>query len=244
MSRYTIGGIAFAIDEPLPGLVADGFSDIEISTRFVKERPENRSGSIRRIGGTDGSGGFIDPVALKCWLPDVHITPIDRAWQLRQMAPLFSSLVRRLVLHASAVGTETGVVGFVAGSGVGKSTLAQYLSRREFRFVADDLLPVRFDPTPVAPTGGNRTPIAELFFLRRTTVDQVVVTAMDEMQALDSLVRNGFGEHADSEAWGFQFDSYHRLISSVPCHSLAIPDDLTALSDVAEAVAASSSESR
>ncbi len=140
MNRYTIGGIAFAIGEQLPGLDTEGFSDVEIVASFAPEFPDISSPTVRRVSGPHGLTGLIDVGASKCWLPDIHHSPTDRAWQLRQFAPLASSILQRLVLHASAVVTETGVVGFIAESGVGKSTLARYLSRQGYRLVADDIV--------------------------------------------------------------------------------------------------------
>ncbi len=57
------------------------------------------------------------------------------------LGPVFVVLCQQrglLPLHASAVGSEAGVVAFVANSGEGKSTLAAHLGRRGFRVLADD----------------------------------------------------------------------------------------------------------
>ncbi|HYH46731.1 MAG TPA: lasso peptide biosynthesis B2 protein [Thermoanaerobaculia bacterium] len=46
----------------------------------------------------------------------------------------------RVVLHASAVATEAGAVGFVGRSGAGKSTAAGWLAARDAELLAEDLL--------------------------------------------------------------------------------------------------------
>lgn len=62
-----------------------------------------------------------------------------------------------LVLHASAVTIEGGVIAFLGPKQAGKSTLAMALVRRGARLVTDDMLAVRFDPDgPVAAPGVQR----------------------------------------------------------------------------------------
>jgi hypothetical protein len=145
------------------------------------------------------------------------------------MAPIFSAALGRLVLHAGAVELGDTVVAFVGESAAGKSTLARFLARGGHRFVADDLLPVRFDPEPTTPVDGILIPIGAIAFLRRAVTDSAIAEPLEATDALQYLVRHGFGEHGDRMAWAFQFDAYHRLTKSVPMFSLTIPDDLAAL---------------
>ena len=60
-----------------------------------------------------------------------------------------------LVLHASAVQTDRGVVGFVGPSGRGKSTAASSLVERGYELFTDDLLAIRFDTSgpPLVASG-------------------------------------------------------------------------------------------
>ena len=58
-----------------------------------------------------------------------------------------------LALHAAAVELGDGVVGFMAPSHYGKSTLSMELFRAGARFVTDDTLPVRPDSPPLAYPG-------------------------------------------------------------------------------------------
>jgi hypothetical protein len=65
-----------------------------------------------------------------------------------QVLPLALSRRGRLALHASAVHIPgVGTVGFVGGTGRGKSTLAVALVARGARLVTDDCLMIRFDST-------------------------------------------------------------------------------------------------
>lgn len=61
---------------------------------------------------------------------------------LHQVLPLAVSRTGRVVLHACAVETPAGAVGFLGESGTGKSTLAAACSRRGCALVADDALVV------------------------------------------------------------------------------------------------------
>jgi hypothetical protein len=69
----------------------------------------------------------------------------DEPWRWQrfltgQVLPLASVLRGLEVFHASAVALGGGAVAFVAGSGVGKTSLAYNLVRRGAAFVADDVL--------------------------------------------------------------------------------------------------------
>jgi hypothetical protein len=58
----------------------------------------------------------------------------------RTIAPMTLQLLGRQVLHASAIETPGGVIGFCADSQTGKSTIAYGLSRCGYRVCADDAL--------------------------------------------------------------------------------------------------------
>jgi hypothetical protein len=58
----------------------------------------------------------------------------------RTIAPMTLQLLGRQVLHASAVETPAGVIGFCADSQTGKSTIAFGLGRSGYRVCADDAL--------------------------------------------------------------------------------------------------------
>jgi hypothetical protein len=58
----------------------------------------------------------------------------------RTIAPMTLQLLGRQVLHASAIESPAGVIGFCADSQTGKSTIAFGFSRRGYRICADDAL--------------------------------------------------------------------------------------------------------
>ncbi len=62
---------------------------------------------------------------------------------LDQVVPLVLSRRESLVLHASAILTPQGVIGFVGKSGQGKSTLAACFGQSGFRLLSDDYLVLR-----------------------------------------------------------------------------------------------------
>lgn len=59
-----------------------------------------------------------------------------------QVAPLLDAYDGALVLHASAVVVDDAVIGFMGGTGRGKSTLAAAFARRGYPFLTDDGLAV------------------------------------------------------------------------------------------------------
>jgi hypothetical protein len=71
---------------------------------------------------------------------------------LRVVLPIGLSYCGYEVLHASAVLTEKGVIGFCAASGTGKSTLAAAFCRKGYAVFADDALVLDFDAAAPAVT--------------------------------------------------------------------------------------------
>jgi hypothetical protein len=100
----------------------------------------NDAGSLRLFAA--GYGSFLIP-------PDgsrIACTPARVAswqWQrylIGQALPIAAVLHGLEVLHASAVAVGDAAIGFVAGSGVGKTSLALNMVRRGARFVTDDVV--------------------------------------------------------------------------------------------------------
>src|SRR5437763_1467997 len=78
-----------------------------------------------------------------------EVADLVAAGYWRSVLPMAVQLGGREVLHASAVQTATGVVGFCAVSMTGKSTLAYELSRRGYGLWGDDALAFKTTSTSV-----------------------------------------------------------------------------------------------
>ena len=75
-------------------------------------------------------------------LPNIPVVTV-RHLLLDQVIPLVLSRKERVVLHASAVSTERGVIAFAGKSGRGKSTMALAFALEGHELVADDCLALR-----------------------------------------------------------------------------------------------------
>jgi len=85
----------------------------------------------------------LDVSEVRCVpLPDVPEVTV-RHLLLDQVLPLILSRRERIVLHASAVSTKSGVIAFAGRSGRGKSTLAMAFAQQECALVSDDCLVLR-----------------------------------------------------------------------------------------------------
>jgi hypothetical protein len=78
-------------------------------------------------------------------LIEIHPAPAATPTTVRhllldQVLPLTFGTGRRLALHASAVQSPAGVIGFLGAAGSGKSTLAVELARRGWVLLGDDCL--------------------------------------------------------------------------------------------------------
>ena len=93
--RYTIGGIELRTEEFLPDLDSEAITDVSVEVRFIDrefiDQPD--STSVRSLVGPGGLRCAIDIDTPMAWLPDDFREPSHRAWQLRQMAPIFSILL-------------------------------------------------------------------------------------------------------------------------------------------------------
>lgn len=231
---HTIAGVSFGVHNRLPGLPTDGYADSYLTAVFTDTDAIGimSGGTAQQVGGPGGLTAAVDPVAARCWLPDESGDPRHRSWHLRQLAPIFAAVLGRLTLHAGAIDTPAGVVGFIGASGAGKSTLTTHLVSSGYGQVADDLLPIRFEPGPTVPIHSGARPLAALYFMRRAPSGGVTASRLRDRQAFELQIAHGFGEHGRPELWAMQFDGYHRLVESVPHFELVIPDEITAIGDV------------
>lgn len=230
--RYVIGGVAFNSDRVLPDLSRDGFSDLDVTVQYADDVP-----TALPLSGPGGTSGSFDPASCQLTIQDLD-DGVQNAWLLRQLSPTVSSVTERLVLHASAIATPSTVVAFVGESGAGKTTLARFLDQAPTACVADDLVPVRFLARPSSPIAGTLHPLAAVCFLERNG-GVLELSRVPQATALELQIHHGFGEHGTQDAWTFQFDAYHRLVTSVPHYRLVIPDDVGALERVADLVRSS-----
>gem|GEM_PF-317271 len=76
-----------------------------------------------------------------------------RAHLLGQVMAISLQIRSVITLHASAVETRDGVIGFLAPKHFGKTTLSLILTREGARFVTDDTLPVQLGDPPLALPG-------------------------------------------------------------------------------------------
>lgn len=83
----------------------------------------------------------------RVWVYRAKELPEDLVEQCLVGQPLAVLLRQRghLVLHACSVAREGKAVGFVGGSGVGKSTLAEAYRQRGYQVLGDDVLAIRMD---------------------------------------------------------------------------------------------------
>ena len=85
----------------------------------------------------------LDATEIRCCpLPGIPEVTV-RHLLLDQVIPLVLSRHERIVLHASAVSTERGVIAFAGKSGQGKSTIALALAQNGCSLISDDCLVLR-----------------------------------------------------------------------------------------------------
>ncbi len=165
---YAVAGLAVLSDRPIPGLDAfrsdrpPVFTLRHASVVLPREaaavfdgeaRVGTRCCRVRSLSGAATDGDFLEISGAGAFAvrssgievdpePGAEESAVDEAL----LGPALAlALARRgvFVLHASAVATERGIVGFLGESGAGKSTLARLLAETgSAARAADDLLAV------------------------------------------------------------------------------------------------------
>lgn len=160
MRRYTAYGLTIESTIDLPELMP--LPDTEATTPDVWIRygpvPENLETPVSR--------GVVYQACPKQFLlrlegiarylvldgREIYVAPADGSQdddvRLFLLGSVLAALLHQrgmLVLHGSAIVTESGVVVFVGPSGVGKSTLAAALGQRGYRIMADDVCALQID---------------------------------------------------------------------------------------------------
>jgi hypothetical protein len=162
--RYWGYGLGIHSEAPLPEL-SQQESPRDITIRFAScaRKPSAAANTHFQAWRIDGG------IAL-CWLDigsfevrngaDIVVEPVSTcsAEQLRLilLGPVLAVLLQQrglLVLHASAVNTDSGVAAFLGWKGWGKSTLAARMHAMGHTLVSDDLLAVMLDAPPSVHMG-------------------------------------------------------------------------------------------
>ena len=166
LHRYRAFGLTISSEIALPELTPDpetalrSETDLTITrldaqssgwSPIVSDIPRVTSGSEWAELDFPGAGRFrVDAGARKI---ECHVSlqsgHLVRLPLLGPVMATFLHLSGKLVLHASAVETETGTIAFLGDKGAGKSTTAAAFIRNGFRLVTDDLLVCQ----PRNPTG-------------------------------------------------------------------------------------------
>jgi hypothetical protein len=171
MHSYSAYGVVFNSQIPLPELIeADGENIAPASVRAqIQLGPIDRT----RPAGVDVACPFwATPRAVFVEYPQACAFLIEegaritvdakpgidpRIVRLYLLGPALAVLLHQrgfLVLHASAVNVDGGVIAFVGDKGAGKSTMAAAMHARGHELVADDIVAIdTAGPTPLAYPG-------------------------------------------------------------------------------------------
>jgi hypothetical protein len=168
--HYRLSGVVIESDVPLfeDARVAAGAADCRIerlpddvvlpplATAEDGEIAVCRSGDALVLGVPPGALFEISAAGdrIRYRLPDGIPEVTLRHLLLDQAVPRALTLRGLLVLHASAVATPWGAIGFLGASGTGKSTLAAALAREGWPHLSDDSLVL--EPRPGEPSAVAR----------------------------------------------------------------------------------------
>ena len=135
-----------------------------------------------------------------------------------------------MVLHAASIRHNNGVVAFIGPSAVGKSTLVEWLNKRGYSTISDDLLACHFFEDMVSiPLDADLTLRAIYFLSRDKTLRKLECIPLSRLASWLELLKHGFGELDVPRVWKVQFMDYHHIARHVPAYQLILPDDLSLL---------------
>ena len=164
---YGLGiGSVLEFPELMPGPAAsDVPSDVVIQLGSIPDAPSGPTPGVTLVRATDDEACLHWPEAGTILVRqgrEITVDPVPgvepRVVRLYLLGPALALVLHQrglLVLHASAVTLDDGVVAFLGHSGHGKSTTAAALHARGCRVVADDVvaLDLSGDGSPVALPG-------------------------------------------------------------------------------------------
>ena len=225
--RYVVAGMCVHAPEPIAGLSNVGESDGDIMLQWCADE-EIDCGKWYALP---------DHIANSvCIAPDgatIRVPQLD-AVSVRQAVPFAAALQGKMTLHSAAVVWGEKTIAFVAPSGTGKSTLAEALSQRDIIVIADDLLACRERGSQVVSWPGGY-PLSVIYVMRRVQpIDAVQIRPLASKQALQHLIKHGFGELSVPEIWRRQFAFYSYLAQELAAFDLIVPDKLDQLPQVIE----------
>ncbi len=160
MYSYELFGLGIHSDIRLGGLPCqEAPRDVVITEVNKAEWDTHYSEAKDRLGGEAVAAQFYQGLYYlaergeRVWVYRAKELPEDLVEQCLVGQPITVILRQRghLVLHACSVAREGKAVGFVGGSGVGKSTLAEAYRQRGYQVLGDDVLAIRMtDDVPYA----------------------------------------------------------------------------------------------
>lgn len=142
-----------------------------------------------------------------------------------------------LVLHASAVDMGGEVVAFVGAQGAGKTALAQALSRRGHKALADDIGAISLGdghPTLTPATEGSPLPLKRAYLLEPSDAPEIV--AIKPQEAVVELVRHSYPTRLAQPGGASHFGACVALIRSVGLFRLKRGPSLEGMDAIAEMV--------
>lgn len=165
MYTYSLFGLGVHSEIRLAGLPCqEAEPDVVITEVDEAEWKRLHTAALERQGGAAIVAQFYKSLYYlaedgeRVWVYRAKEMPEDLVEQCLVGQPLAVVLRQRghLVLHACSVARGGKAVGFVGGSGVGKSTLAEACRQRGYQVLGDDILAIRLEPEalyalPAAP---------------------------------------------------------------------------------------------
>lgn len=257
--RYLVDSVVVSSSHPLAASPVPGECEIDLAVEFGRrgatdlasaESPKGmtrarypsgwmRGGRIPRATvSADGRSAFVS---------ETFESPEESVRVVRGLLPVALGRQGTVVLHAAALDRAGTTVAISGGSGVGKSTLAAELANDGWAVIADDLLPTRREAGEVfayrrTRSGETRAGrLTALCFLSRGEVGEPVIERLHSAEALQMLLRNGFGEigHLDeTRVWASQFEVYAGLVERADFFRLVVPDSFAAVKTAASLLTA------
>jgi hypothetical protein len=206
-----LGGLHTRSDLPLPGVVKmvcrDARTDILIQVARGLSPIAKNMGSFVFQHSVERSLIRIENVAdfeitmgrqIRLW-PATGSTQKDI--EIYLFGPVWATLCHQrqiLPLHASAIIGAGGIAAFAGHSGTGKSSLAALMSSHDYKLVADDILPISFDPDTVP----GAWPYLRRLKLKSDCISELALTAIEPVgETLDKTKYFVLPKYSANDEW-------------------------------------------